>query len=365
MAVPSASSVASSAPAPASAARRACAAWFGAHEVEFGPPVGCGFSGATLHRVRPRGAAAWHVLKPFAPGTPRARAEWVHGLIGHLHASGIAEVPRPRETTAGGTLTTDDHGVHWELVPVVPGEPLDAPDTARAVAALEVLARIHSAAAAWPESPPRVGPSPGVARRQAQARALERRPWHARRAAIPTTSTTAGLVDRWDRAIAACDASGGRRAVAAIAGARLEAMPLQAVLRDVWSAHVLFAPGAAPLVAGVVDFHAAAVDVIASDIARLLGSWIPAAPAPDPVAAWPDAVAAYAALRPLAAADRSLVSFLHASGVVCGLDNWFRWTCEEGRTFAAPAAVLDRIDALLSALPAALAWLAERPARRV
>lgn len=353
----------SPAPAPSAVARAACAAWFGAAALEVGPPVGSGFSGAPLLRVRPRGGAAWHVLKPFAPGTPLGRAAWVHALVGHLHSAGVTEVPRPVKTAAGGTLA-DAGGVVWELVPVVAGEPVAAPSGPQAAAALTVLARIHAAAATWPESPPGVGPAPGVARRRAQAEALQERPWRDRRAAI-AGGAPADLVARWERACVDFDACGGRRAVAAVVAARAEAVPLQAVLRDVWSAHVLFAAPAAADVTGIVDVHAAAVDTPATDVARLLGTWRRGAQAGEPVAAWPEAVAAYATVRPLTPGDRRLASFLHASGVVCGLDNWFRWTCEERRTFPAAAAVLARIDALLDELPAALAWLAERPEFRV
>jgi hypothetical protein len=49
---------------------------------------------------------------------------------------------------------------------------------------------------------------------------------------------------------------------------------------------------------------------------------------------------------------------LHAAGVVFGLDNWFRWVLEEGRTFSDPTAALLRADRLLAALPVALQELA-------
>lgn len=349
--------VVSPAAAPSAVIREVCAAWFGRAEIECSAVPTVGFSGAPVCRVRPRGGDAWFVLKPFAAGTSGARAAWVHALVGHLHASGVVEVPQPRETTAGGTHATDGHGIHWELVPFVSGAPVAAPSAAEAGAALAVLARLHAAAATWLGSPPRVGPAPGVARRRAQALDLQRQPWPRRRAALGDTADPA-IVARWDRAIAHFDAADGPRAVATIATARADAMPLQAVLRDVWSAHVLFAADVPARVAGIVDVHAAAVDAPATDVARLLGSWCGGAMAADPVEAWPDAVAAYAAIRPLAAGDLRLVSFLHASAVVCGLDNWFRWICEERRTFAAPAAVQARIDHLLHDLPAALARLA-------
>jgi hypothetical protein len=46
---------------------------------------------------------------------------------------------------------------------------------------------------------------------------------------------------------------------------------------------------------------------------------------------------------------------------VVGLDNWFRWTLEEGRRFAAPGHVLGRIDRLSSQLPGALELLCSSP----
>jgi hypothetical protein len=55
------------------------------------------------------------------------------------------------------------------------------------------------------------------------------------------------------------------------------------------------------------------------------------------------------------------VPWLHATGVVVGLDNWFRWTLEEGRRFAAPGHVLGRIDRLSSQLPGALELLCSSP----
>ena len=132
------------------------------------------------------------------------------------------------------------------------------------------------------------------------------------------------------------------------------------MLRDVWADHVIFAPGSAARVAGIVDLHAAGIDTPATDVARLAGSWRPPRRPHkvDPAAAWPEAVAAYEAVRPLSAAERAVVPFLDAAGVICGLDNWFRWTLEEGRSFPDEAAALARIDRLLDRLPAAVGWLA-------
>jgi hypothetical protein len=53
--------------------------------------------------------------------------------------------------------------------------------------------------------------------------------------------------------------------------------------------------------------------------------------------------------------EAELVPFLHGTGVLCGLDNWFRWTLEERRAFSDVQRVLDRIDSLLISLPDAIA----------
>jgi hypothetical protein len=62
-------------------------------------------------------------------------------------------------------------------------------------------------------------------------------------------------------------------------------------------------------------------------------------------------------VRPLPAGADHLAQLLHASGVVFGLDNWFRWTLEEGRRFRDAHRVLDRIDRLIAELPQAAAMV--------
>lgn len=351
---------------PVPAAARVAAAWLGSVPVEAAPVAGSGFSGAALVRVRPRDAATWHVLKAFAAGTPRGRVEWVHALALHLSAAGLAEVPAPRRTPTGDTVVSDPEDLWWELVPFVEGVATDAPTPDQAASALAVLARVHEAASALPGDWPRAGPSPGVMRRIAQARDLVARPWRLRRSRADRAgddSLADAIGGRRERAIGLLETADGQRAVARLAAGRSARMRLQPVLRDVRGDHVIFAPDRSERVAGIVDLHAAGVDTPATDLARLFGSWRRHAPtaSADPAAVWPEALAAYAGVRPLDPAERRLVPFLHAAGVICGLDNWFRWTLEERRSFAAPAAVVGRIDRLLDDLPAALEWLADLP----
>ena len=134
-------------------------------------------------------------------------------------------------------------------------------------------------------------------------------------------------------------------------------MLCQAVVRDLWSDHVLFEPAAPGTVAGIIDFHAAGSDTPATDLARLLGSWRGLG-TDSLVERWREPLARYEQLRPLSTEERSLIDWLHASAVICGLDNWFRWLVEESRQFSDANRVAERVDWLLGDLPAAVAWLA-------
>lgn len=335
--------------------RRLCETWLATREFSLEPMAG-GFSGSPLHLVRTAGAA--HVLKAFAPGTSPGRARFVHALMRHLRERGVTEVPTLLEAPDGASFRADCEGRLWELQSFVAGQPLTNPSLQQVGVALAALARLHAAAARMPENPPDSGPSPGIVRRIEQARAWLARPWHVLRdaadGAVAGPLTTL-IRQRLLAADELLETAGGGRIIAAIAVVEPRPLPRQAVLRDVWSAHVLFDPFARDHVTGIVDFHAAASDTPAVDVARLLGSWMTAdATAPE---WWAERLAAYAAAHP-AAADGPLVRFLAATGILFGLDNWFRWVLEEGRTFDRPAAVAARLDWLVSRLPTALDVLA-------
>jgi hypothetical protein len=67
---------------------------------------------------------------------------------------------------------------------------------------------------------------------------------------------------------------------------------------------------------------------------------------------WQEALAAYAAIRPLSAEEVALADLLHVTGIVGGLEHWFRWVLVENRQFHDPSAVLTRVDFLLKHLDA-------------
>jgi Ser/Thr protein kinase RdoA (MazF antagonist) len=335
------------------------AAWRLGPGVEIEALSQSGFSGSEVYRVSC--ADRRLVLKSFARGTVPTRAGWIHRLVRHLTAAGIAEVPALTPASSGDTIVTDGAGTMWELAHFVSGGPDDAPDERRAATAMEVLARLHRAAATFAYGHSRCDEPPAVVRRRSQAAALIAHPWAARRDAVGASRARVDdpMLDRWDAAIAVAEAHSAAAAIAAVAASPLVALPVQPVLRDIWSEHVLFDP--AGRVAGIIDFHAADVDTPATDLARLLGSWW--ATDTEGVAAVA-ALDAYERVRPLTSGERRLVPWLDAAGVVCGLDNWFRWTVEEGRAFPNRHAVLTRVDRLLDRLPGALATLRQLASAR-
>jgi Ser/Thr protein kinase RdoA (MazF antagonist) len=337
-----------------------CRSWLGSREVVLGPLAGAGFSGAQVWRVR-SGADQW-VLKSWAAGAAVGgaggeRIAWVHALMRHLRRRGMGEVLEPLTTIEGGTATVDAEGIWWELLPFIPGRPTGAPTAPQAAAAAACLARLHVAAESFSAAPPGRGIPAALQRRIAAARRLIESPWADR--AIPngrgsSTPLQRAVAQRLATAAEIFASERGDRAIRRAAALQPPEMPLQAVLRDVWSDHVLYAETDPSRVVGVVDFHAAAIDTPATDIARLFGSWQSDAGGPQ-AAIWSQALEAYEGIRPLRTIERGWIRWLHATGVVFGLDNWFRWTLAESREFVRPAAVIGRLDRLLAALPAALA----------
>jgi len=315
--------------------------WLEAAAETIRPVPAQGLSGAPVFVVAQGGRR--FILKRCGDTATRRHAEWVHSLMEHCHAAGIGQVPAVIRASDGGSFQEDAAGGLWELLAWMPGTACDAPHPAQVAAAATALAHIHLAAATLPAAPPHVGLSPGMHRRVGQARDLVARPWSTREIG----PARAALVERFRRAAGITDAAPcGLTRLAAWEPAPLT---LQAVLRDVWSDHVLFTGDA---VSGIIDWHAAGIDTPATDIARLVGSW------PDEPGMSAAFLESYERVRPLTAADREAIPFLRAAGVVCALDNWFRWTLDERREFADVQRVDARIDRLIAALPRALEHLA-------
>jgi homoserine kinase type II len=122
--------------------------------------------------------------------------------------------------------------------------------------------------------------------------------------------------------------------------------PVQVVLRDVWSAHVLFGetPDTRDAVTGLVDFDALRVDSVATDLARLLGSY-----AQKDALAWQQGLAAYEEVRPLSVTERQLVTAYDQTAALLTGVTWLQWVLVDKKTFPLHV-VLARLDATLSRL---------------
>jgi Ser/Thr protein kinase RdoA (MazF antagonist) len=341
-----------------------CRRWCGTGPVSVAPLGAAGFSGSQVYGVELPDSPGRYVLKSFHAGASREHAAFVHQLVRHVRSECSTQLAEVMMALDGDTIVTDGEGRLWELSRFMPGVALARPTPSQAAAAATALAQVHLAASRLRGFPPRRDASPGAERRLDQARRLLAQPWQARRAAWSqgrrsnlTDDTVAALDHRAATAIAIFNACGGERLLARVAALRSRSCVLQPVLRDVWCDHVLFADARSEDVTAIIDLHAAGIDTPATDLARLLGSWQPAVGCESDVIVerWPEAMTAYAAVRPLSRKEIGLIEFLHSAGVICGLDNWFRWTLEEQRVFPDSERVLARIDRLLQELPGALA----------
>jgi len=328
-------------------------------------PLGVqGFSGSRVFVVEFPDVPERFVLKCFHATASREHAAFVHDLMRHVRGEGVAQVAEVIPTLGGDTIVRDADGRLWELVRLMPGVPVPCPTPAQAAAAATALARLHLAAARLATHPPRRDVSPGLVRRIERARELYATPWQASREAWSRAARErmpadlhAALEARLTMAIELFTASDGNAFLARANKMRPQSCVIQPVLRDVWCDHVLFAERHGDAVTAIIDLHAAGIDTPATDLARLVGSWD--APAGGERLSlgerWPDAFAAYGAVRPLSPVESTLVPVLHATGILFGLDNWFHWTMEEHREFSEPQRMLERIDRLLTELPAAIA----------
>jgi hypothetical protein len=321
-----------------------------------------GHSGADVSQVEHTASGRLFVLKRLAEGADRNRADFVHRLIQHVATRAEPHIADLEATPAGATLWEDGTGGLWELSHFLHGAPVPQPDGRQAAAAATALAGVHEAAATLPgKAPGRALPRSLVARRRRAVDLLHEpwsrfvtRPLPGGREVVPNLcGAVAARASLARRVLADC---GGDAFIARVARGEPRACVVQPVLRDVWHEHVLFVDRHECRVTGFIDAQAAGIDTPATDLARLVGSWQPReAMAHLPLAdRWPEAWRAYAAVRALPEDAERVTQFLHATGVVFGLDNWFRWTLEEGRRFSDVRGVLGRIDRLITELPHAI-----------
>jgi hypothetical protein len=324
-------------------------------------PLARGFSGAAVVLAGdPRPRSGW-VLKQFPPGTTRGRAEAVHAIVVAARSAGIAAVPALGSAVAPSppqtTVVADAAGGFWEAAGWLPGLPVTCPSIRQAEAAGRLLAAVHRAVRRCTHADHRTlaGPlragdravPPALEERLSRVRSLSDAAWSLRAGGAlrrlgafdDEAADTAALVLRTAAdAERACGATRARLAAAAP-----PPLPVQWVLRDARSDHLLFV---GDRIDGLVDWHAAGLDSPLGDLARLLGDWAVASGGCRTAHRedwWQACLDAYGGLGQ---ADRDLIRLLHEAGLFGAMDNWFTWVIEERRRFPDWTAVARRVSAI-------------------
>ena len=299
-----------------------------------------GLSGALVWRVSIGGKTFCLKRWPREHPAPDELAS-VHGLLQHLARSGFQIVPAPVVTHGRQSfLHSDDH--LWELTPWLPGKPYDRnqPSLEKRIMAMRCLAQFHLTANS--HQIPTVGAAPGLQKRREILLGLH-----------------GGDLERLRQAVGAKPASELRavaeemlfqigRALPTVLGELEQAadvpLTLQWCLRDVKCDHVLFA---GEQVSGLIDFGAAAVDSVAGDVARLVGSLVG-----DAREDWPPALEAYHACRPLSPDERRAIDCFDRGGTLAAAANWLRWLFVEERSISQAEAVQAQLVQLRGRLQA-------------
>jgi homoserine kinase type II len=278
---------------------------------------------------------AWPREQPSAE-----QLSFMHQVLLQVHAQGLTFVPQPLRALTGETFVRHD-GLFWELTPWMPGAAdfHANPTRPRLQSAMQALARFHLAAAATHSTDP-VAVSPTLQRRLRELRtflagpAAEQLRERVPDGRWPEMDERARLIlEQLER---------HRHELDGMLRRPLPMTPLQPVIRDVWHDHVLFEQDA---VRAIIDYGAMSIDTVAVDVARLVGSL-----ADGDARVWWDGLEVYASVRPLSAAERSLLVVLDRSGVFAGGLIWLRWHYLDARVFENRAGVLARVDHFLQLL---------------
>lgn len=281
-----------------------------------------GLSGAAIWRVslKTNGSRREYALRRWpAAGPPRDAVERIHRVLTQVANQPLSFIPAPAASTTGATCVA--HGGNlWELLPWMPGEPVEIsaefvgePSVDNGLtAAAAALAQFHLA-------------SQRVLQTEGAPPALAVRWDRLSRVATVDWSAIAGSIPRWECRqfaieIASSLKCGIRQATCQLQKLSRPIVPLLHVVRDARREHFLFTDDE---VTGLIDFGAMAIDSAMVDLARLVGDW----PA-DNLTSWRAAIDAYEQHRPLSESERSLIDPLDASGTVLACCNWLRWLAE-------------------------------------
>ena len=311
-----------------------------------------GFSGSRVFEVISKLGTCFFLKQWPAIGPDLGRLRFIHDVLTQLDrlrsakvASNLPQFAVPLKNAQGDSVTVDGETL-WDLTPKLVGSPIEpAAITSNNIqSAMQSLARVHLAldqlGPRWVKEFPDIGGighSPGLSKRYKRlSKVFENSREIA--VAIENAPLSENLRLKCKSLLAAARPLASK--LANDAGWEGLRLPLQPVLRDIWYAHVLFDQSQ---VSGIIDFGSIGVDSVATDLARLLRSWIP-----GDDANFREALDAYHQIHPLSAVERDgFVQFDRTSRVLSAFQ-WIEWLAIERREFDDWEAVAARLDFVLS-----------------
>jgi Ser/Thr protein kinase RdoA (MazF antagonist) len=322
-----------------------------------------GFSGAIVLRVVVQHSKyavdVEYCLRGWPPESlPRERLLGLHRLLEHIHRCGVTQVAVPLRSQFGSTMHAEA-GQFWQLEPWLPGQAdfWSNPSDQRLQNAMTVLAQWHEAASRFDardsesewfgqhasETSPTVLDrlqriqrfrSEDVAQlRNSVAGESSLQPWGATKLA-ELRHLARRILDLFELSVS--------RVADDLLMHRGMHFRLHPCLRDVWHDHVLFE---GDQVSGLIDPSAAKSETPATDVARLLGSFL--ADADD---RWDTAIAAYRSVRPLSDREASLARVLDQSTVLLSGLTWLERIFVHRLHYSNPSRVLSRLRRITSRL---------------
>ena len=316
--------------------------------VRIATPAAAGFSGAVIRQMTCQDGR--YCLRGWPRNSlPIERIAGLHRLLDWISRRGVRQVAVPIRDGEGVTLV-EHHGRFWQIEPWMPGSAdfSSNPSVSRLRSAMACLAAWHNASRSFAPHQSEAKwfyqasntPSPAVHERIQRLREWKTRGLRADSTLIPGNSP----VDYRAVATHTIDlaAQAAHRVSADLESASRIPLSLQPCLRDIWHDHVLFTGDE---VTGLIDASACRSENIATDLARLLGSF-----AGDDGKLWETAIGNYHAHRPLSDNERLLVRVLDDSGTLLSALAWIDRGHRFGPTIMESPRVLERMRRLATRL---------------
>jgi Ser/Thr protein kinase RdoA (MazF antagonist) len=299
-----------------------------------------GFSGAKFWRLSTKAGPLCLRRWPREHPT-RQQLEFIQAVLWHVRQEGFQLAPLPLETRSHAGYVCED-GHLWELAPWAPGQAdyHQSPSLKKLRGAATALARFHRAAATFPLPHGDSQTPPGIRKRLDMLTS-----WTEQKLARLSAAIVVGdwpqLAERAGRLLPLFQRA-SESVIETLHHALAIRLPLQPCIRDIWHDHVFYLD---EQVTALIDFGAMRVDSVATDVARLFGSFCG-----DDGATWLEALQAYDAVRRLSSSEALLVTAYDRSSVLLSGMSWLEWVYLDGRQFENRPAICERLDANLARL---------------